>query len=122
MLAALFQRRVQFEAVVEVVLHRALAAAGDDDDVLDPRRDRLFHAVLDDGLVHQRQHLFGNHLGGRQKARAQSRLREILPSNSFAHSLVSFLHLKIGQLSGCDSESLPRSDTRHSSGCNPLDR
>jgi hypothetical protein len=56
---------VQLEAVVEVILYRALAAACDDDDVLDPRRNRLFHTILDDGLVHQRQHLFGNHLGGR---------------------------------------------------------
>ena len=70
-LAALFERRVQLEAVVEVVFHRALAAAGDDDDVLNSGGDRLFHAVLNDGLVDQRQHLLGDDLGGRQKTRAE---------------------------------------------------
>jgi hypothetical protein len=33
---------------------------------------RLFHAVLDDGLIHHRQHFFGLGFGGGQEARAQS--------------------------------------------------
>ena len=64
------QDRIQLITDVEVVLHRALAAASNEDDVLDPRRDGLFNAVLDDGLIHQRQHLFWDRFGGRQESRA----------------------------------------------------
>ena len=62
---------LQLEADVEVVLDGGLAAAGDDDDVLNAGVDRLLHAVLDDGLVHQGQHLLGLRLGGGQKSGAQ---------------------------------------------------
>src|ERR1017187_5598911 len=85
------QRRIQLEAMVEMVLHSAFAAPGHDDDVLDPRRDRLFHAVLDDGLVHQRQHLLGNHFGGRQKARAQPTRRKNRYSPLLAHLIALIL-------------------------------
>ncbi len=44
------------------------AAARDDDDVLNAGMQRLFHAVLNDRLVHQRQHFFGMRLGGGQKS------------------------------------------------------
>ena len=70
--AAALEGGVQFEADVEVVFHGALAAAGDDDDVLDAGGDGLFNAVLDDGLVDQSQHLFGDDFGGGQKTRAES--------------------------------------------------
>ena len=54
----------QLEADVEMILNRGLAAAGHDDDVLDAGMNGFFHAVLDEGLVHQRQHLFGLGFGG----------------------------------------------------------
>ena len=41
---------------------------GDDDDLLDARRDRLFDRVLDDRLVDEGQHLLGLRLGRRQEA------------------------------------------------------
>ena len=63
--AAALQQRLQLEAVVEVVFDGTLLAAGDDDDLLDPGGNGLFDRVLDDGFVHQRQHLFGLRLGGR---------------------------------------------------------
>ena len=85
LLAAALERRVELEAEVEVVFHGAFAAAGDDDDVLDAGGNGLFDAVLDDGLVDQRQHLLGNDLGGRQKARAQAACGE----DRFANLLCS---------------------------------
>jgi hypothetical protein len=71
-LALPLQRRIQLVADVEVVFHRAFAAAGDEDDVLDARSNRLFHPILNDRLVDQRQHLLGNNLGCGQEARAQA--------------------------------------------------
>jgi hypothetical protein len=89
--------------VVEVILDRALAAAGDDDDVLDPRRDRLFHAVLDDGLVDQRQHLFGITLVAGKKrvpsppaGKTAFRTRLLIPSSS-SRTAASSIFLSLGR-------------------------
>ncbi len=68
---AAFEEVLEFEADVEVILDGGFAAPGDDDDVLNPGVDRFFDAVLNDGLVDDRQHLFGLGLGGGQKAGSQ---------------------------------------------------
>ena len=75
------QQVLQLEADVEVVFDGGLAAAGHDDDVLNARVHRLLHPVLDDGLVHDRQHLLGLRLGGGKESRAQPRGGE----NGFAN-------------------------------------
>ena len=54
---------------------------GHNDDLVTARGQRLFHSILDDRLVHQREHLFRLGLGGRQKTRAQSGSRK----NSFTN-------------------------------------
>ena len=51
---------------------RGLAAAGDHAELLDPGRARLLDRVLDQRLVHDRQHFLGHRLGGRQEARAEA--------------------------------------------------
>ena len=71
-LLSLLEHLLEFVADVEVIFDGALAAAGHDDDLVAAGRQRLFHAVLDDRLVDEWQHLFGLSLGGGQKARAQS--------------------------------------------------
>jgi hypothetical protein len=55
-----------------VVLDGALVAAGDQDGLLEPGGHRLLDHVLDDGLVHQRQHFLGLRFGGGQEAGAES--------------------------------------------------
>ena len=50
---ALFQHLLQLIADVEVIFDGLLAAAGDDDDLVAAGGHGLFHAVLNDGLVHQ---------------------------------------------------------------------
>ena len=87
-LAARFEERLELHRDVEVILDRVLAAAGDQQDVVDARGQRLLHAVLDDGLVHQRQHLFGLRLGGRQKPGAKSCGRK----NGFSNTRQRGLH------------------------------
>ncbi len=67
-----FERVLQLKRYVEVILNGGLAAAGDDDDVLNAGMHGFLDAVLDEGLVHQREHLLGLRLGGGKKSRAQS--------------------------------------------------
>jgi hypothetical protein len=57
---------------IEVILDRAFAAAGDNDDVLDARGYALFSDILDLWLVDNRQHFFRLGFGRRQEARAQA--------------------------------------------------
>src|SRR4029453_16608550 len=70
-LALLGQDAFQLPGTVEVVLDRALAAAGDDQDVFEAGPYRLLDDVLDRRLVDHRQHLLGLVLGRRQEARPQ---------------------------------------------------
>src|SRR5918995_4909784 len=73
--AALLQSHLEFDGAIEVVLHRLLAPAGDDEDVADPGTHRLLNRVLDAGHVDNRDHLFGNRLAGGKEPRSQSRSR-----------------------------------------------
>ena len=73
------QRELGLELVglVEVILDRALVAAGDEDHVGDAGRRRLLDRVLDQRLVDDRQHLLRARLGDRQEAAAEAGDREI---------------------------------------------
>ena len=71
-LAARLEERLELDRDVEVILDGVLAAAGDEDDVVDARGDRFFDAVLDDRLVDERQHFLGLRLGRRQEAGAEA--------------------------------------------------
>ena len=57
---------------VEVVLHGGLAAGGDDDDLGAAGGYGLLHAVLDEGLVDEAEHLLGGGLGGGEEAGAEA--------------------------------------------------
>ena len=70
------QRLLQLETDVKMILDGRFAAASNDDDVLNAGMNGFFDAVLDERLIHQRKHLFGLRLGGRKKARAESRSGE----------------------------------------------
>jgi hypothetical protein len=59
-----------------MVLDGALAAAGDEDQLLDAGRDGLLGRVLDQRLVDDGQHFLGIGLGGGQEAGAQAGDRE----------------------------------------------
>ena len=59
-----------------MILDGVLAAAGDQDDVVDAGGDRLLDAVLDDRLVDERQHLFRLGLGGGKEPGPQTGGRE----------------------------------------------
>src|ERR1035437_10241426 len=53
-----------------------LLAAGDDDDLVDSSRHRLFHGVLDYGLINEGEHLLGLGFGGGKEAGAPTRCRK----------------------------------------------
>ena len=65
------------------------AAPRHDDDLVAARRQRLFHAVLNDGLVDDRQHLFRLRLGGRKETRAEAGRRENRFTHSHGHGFLS---------------------------------
>ena len=69
--ALVAQHLLELEVAVEVVLERSLAAAGDEQDVLEAGGHGLLDDVLDGRLVDDRQHLLGRRLGGRQEPRAE---------------------------------------------------
>ena len=72
LLAALLEKAFELDVDVEVVLDGVLAAAGDDDDVVDAGGDGFLDAVLNDRLVDEDQHLLRLRLGGGQEAGAES--------------------------------------------------
>lgn len=71
-LAGLLQFHFQLVGLVEVVGDRALGTASDKDHAGDAGFARFFDSVLDERLVHDRQHFLGNGFGGGQKAAAQA--------------------------------------------------
>ena len=66
-LARLFQGYLQFEGHVKVILDRSFVATCHKDHLPHARGIRFFHRILDERLVHHRQHFFGLRLGGGQE-------------------------------------------------------
>src|SRR5262249_11743908 len=75
-LASVLQVVLELEGGVEVILDRALVAAGDEDDLGQPGGHRLLHHVLDGGLVDEGEHLLGLGLGRGEEASAEPGGRE----------------------------------------------
>jgi hypothetical protein len=69
-----------------VVLDGTLAAAGYEDQLFDTCIDGFLGGILDQWLVHHRQHLLRICLGRRQEAGAQTCYREYSLSDFFFHS------------------------------------
>ena len=67
-LAGLGELTLELGVGVEVILDRALRRAGDEHEPLGARGERLFHRVLNQRLVDDRQHLLRRCLGGRQES------------------------------------------------------
>ena len=83
LVAALDQRGLELVGVVEMILDRALVAAGDEDEFLDAGGEAFLDRVLDQRPVDDRQHFLGHRLGRRQEARAQAGDRQ----NGFTDAL-----------------------------------
>ena len=75
-LAARGHGRLELVGNVEMVLERALAAAGDEDHLLDPRLARLLDRILDQRPIEHGQHFLGHRLGGGKEAGAEPGDRE----------------------------------------------
>ena len=58
-LAVVLEIFFQLDGSVEVVLDRAFAPPGDDDNVFDSGGDRFFYRVLNQRFIDERQHFFG---------------------------------------------------------------
>ena len=71
-LAAGLELAFQLVGGVVVVLDRALVAAGHEDHVADAGGIGFLDRVLDQRLVHHRQHFLGLRLGGGQEAGAEA--------------------------------------------------
>src|SRR5262245_520162 len=70
-LAAIVQEVLELEVRVEVILDRALAATGHDDDLRETRGHRLLDDVLDHRLVDEREHLFRLRFGRGKESGAE---------------------------------------------------
>ncbi len=68
-----------------MIFDGAFVAPGDEDHLCDSRRDRLLDGVLDQRLVHHRQHFLGTRLGDGKKTGAHAGDRENRFGN-FVHS------------------------------------
>ena len=89
-LAALAQRRLELVGMIEMVLERGFAAPGHENELLDARRLRLFHRILDQRLVHHRQHFLRHRLGRRQEARAETGDGKYSLADGSAHGARAF--------------------------------
>ena len=56
---------LQFKGHIEVVLDGALAPSGDEHHLFDAGRHGLFHHVLYERLINEREHLLGRRFGRR---------------------------------------------------------
>jgi len=84
-----------------MVLDGSLAATGDEQDLLDACGNGLFHDILHQRLVDQRQHLLGRRLGGRQETCPHTGNRK----NGFFnfHNSTSWVHLNSATIAGTTS-------------------
>src|SRR5207302_8044702 len=71
-LAAVAERRLELEGMIEMIFERGFRATGHEDEFLDAGSARLLDRVLDQRLVDDREHLLRNGLGRRQEAGAQA--------------------------------------------------
>ena len=83
--AAPLERVLEFVVGVEMILDDALVAAGDEDEMLDPRLARLVDDILEDRPVDDGQHLLRNRLGRRQEAGAEASDGQHGFANGFVH-------------------------------------
>ena len=75
-----------------MILDRVLAAAGDEDDVVDARRDRFLDAVLNDRLVDERKHFLGLSFCRRQEAGTETGGGEDGFANADSHERIVAEH------------------------------
>ena len=70
------QLGLQFEFRIEMIRNGVFLTAGYENQGVDTGLQRLFHSVLDQRLIDDGQHFFGNGLGCRQKTRAETGYRK----------------------------------------------
>src|ERR1700684_245778 len=71
--AMLFEVALEFGRRIEVVLDGVLAAAGDDNDVIDSGCDAFLHGILNQRFINDGKDFFGLCFGGGRKSRAEPR-------------------------------------------------
>ena len=71
-----FEKALELDVDVEMVLDGVLAAAGDDDDVVDAGLDRFLDAVLNNRLVDEREHFLRLCFGRGKESGAEAGGRE----------------------------------------------
>src|SRR5581483_1841392 len=75
---------------IKVVFDRTLGVVADDNDIFNAGLYQLLHDALDNGLVYQREHLFGHGLGLWQKARTETGCGYDCFSDFLHRSVLSF--------------------------------
>ena len=85
-LAACFEFAFKLVGLVEMILDRALGAACDENHVGNAGGHRLFHSVLDQRFINDRQHFLRTGLGSWQKARPHASNRKYRFADFFHYS------------------------------------
>jgi hypothetical protein len=88
-LAPLAQSGFELECNVEMLHQRRLAASGDHAELFNSGGARFLDRILDQRLVHDRQHFLGGCLGSGQKSRAEAGDRQHRFTQWFNHDLGS---------------------------------
>ena len=93
--AAGLQVQLQLDAAVEMVFNGTLAAAGNNQDILNAGSKSLFDNILDGRFINDRQHLLRSCFGSRQKACAQACCRNNGFTYRFKHLILSPLQTQM---------------------------
>jgi hypothetical protein len=95
-LAARGQELLQFVGLIEMVFDGGFSASRDENEFLDAGGLRLFHGILDQRLVDDRQHFLRHRLGGRQKAGTEATDGEHSFADRTNHATGTFLLFDMG--------------------------
>ena len=87
-LALGLQRTLNLRISIEIVFNCALAATGDEHDMLNACSPRLFDHIGQDRSVNDVQHVLGRSLGSRQDPSPQARHRHHCLTNGFDHRAI----------------------------------
>src|SRR6185369_4534257 len=97
LLAAMLERVLELEGMVEMILDRGLVATGHENELLDASGLRLLDGILDQRLIDDGEHFLRHGLCRRQKPGPEAAHRENRLADALGHGGCVFALGKSGQ-------------------------